>query len=298
MSSCDFEIIGKSVKDMYGTSMGKVVGTITAIDGSIDTVGIDCGSDVLKQVPYEQLVVKDEVVIFIPKWRLESHRLLRSKELALRRLKALMNLSAENDEMREDADLIHEKYKSQLTSLNEKENNIKETLDKRLTELDEQLKSVKMFLFDAKVQFSSDEITEPKFDSIKSQTAEIIERITHEKAEIMSIQRRIGDLALDDIHTETPKQQIEESAKSFLESASSDEEEVQVTLPEVPAPEEPTSEDSVPEESVPENIPELTAPKAESRDAVHNYATIIGQQNPKTQITEEQTDWLARMEAQ
>lgn len=291
MSGDDSEIIGKPVKDMYGTSMGKVVGTITAIDGSIDTVGIDCGSDVLKQVPYEQLVVKDEVVIFIPKWRLESHRLLRSKELALRRLKALMNLSNENDEMKEDADMIHEKYKSQLTSLNEKENAIKETLDKRLGELDEQLKSVKMFLFDAKVQFNSDEITESKFDSIRSQTAEIIERITHEKAEIMNIQRRISDLALDDIHTESPKQQIEESAKSFLESTSSDDE-VQTILPEVPAPEEST------EDVAQENVPQLTAQKSESRDAIHNYATIIGNQNPKTEITEEQTDWLARMEAQ
>jgi hypothetical protein len=299
MSSHDSEIIGKPVKDMYGTSMGKVVGTITAIDGSIDTVGIDCGSDVLKQVPFEQLVVKDEIVIFIPKWRLESHRLLRAKELALRRLKALINLSAENDEMKEDAELIHEKYKSQLTSLNEKENEIKATLDKRITELDEQLKSVKMFLFDARVQFSSDEINESKFDSIKSQTAEIIERITHEKSEIISIQRRIADLALDDIHTETPRQQIEESAKSFLESAS-DDEEVQSILPEVPESEDPAPE--VEAEIEPEmtaaDLPEITAPKSESRDAVHNYATIISNQNPKTEIIKEQTDWLARMEAQ
>ncbi|MBI2005946.1 MAG: CdvA-like protein [Nitrosopumilales archaeon] len=93
-------------------------------------------------------MVKEDVVIFIPKWRLDSHRLLRSKELALRRLKALMNLSAENEEMKEDAGLIHEKYKTQLQSLNETEVKIKNTLDKRKAELDEHLKSVKMFLFD------------------------------------------------------------------------------------------------------------------------------------------------------
>ncbi|MBI2007076.1 MAG: CdvA-like protein, partial [Nitrosopumilales archaeon] len=158
---------------------------------------MDCGSDVLKQVPFEQLVVKEDVVIFIPKWRLDSHRLLRSKELALRRLKALMNLSAENEEMKEDAGLIHEKYKTQLQSLNETEAKIKNTLDKRKAELDEHLKSVKMFLFDAKVQFNSDEIAQSKFDSIKSQTAEIMERISHEKAEILNIQQRIADLSLD-----------------------------------------------------------------------------------------------------
>ena len=44
MTNDDIEIIGKNVKDMYGTFMGKVVGTITEIDGSIQSVGIDCGS--------------------------------------------------------------------------------------------------------------------------------------------------------------------------------------------------------------------------------------------------------------
>lgn len=280
MSSDEIEIVGKSVKDMYGTSMGKVVGTITAIDGSIDTVGIDCGSDVLKQVPFEQLVVKEDVVIFIPKWRLDSHRLLRSKELALRRLKALMNLSAENEEMKEDAGLIHEKYKTQLQSLNETEAKIKNTLDKRKAELDEHLKSVKMFLFDAKVQFNSDEIAQSKFDSIKSQTAEIMERISHEKAEILNIQQRIADLSLDDLPTETPKQQIEESAQSYLESAK-DEAPV-VALPEVPQNVEAQSE-------VPRDV--------ETRDAVHNYACIIAQQNKKPDDTEP-GDWLTRMQAQ
>jgi len=33
MTNVDIEIIGKNVKDMYGTFMGKVIGTITEIDG-------------------------------------------------------------------------------------------------------------------------------------------------------------------------------------------------------------------------------------------------------------------------
>ena len=44
MTNDDIKIIGKHVKDMYGTFMGKVIGTITEIDGSIQSVGIDCGS--------------------------------------------------------------------------------------------------------------------------------------------------------------------------------------------------------------------------------------------------------------
>jgi len=285
MPAEEINLTGKSVKDMYGSFMGKVIGTITAIDGSIDTVGIDCGSGELKQVPFEQLVTKEDVVIYIPNWRLESHRLLRSKELALRRLRALMSLSSENDEMKEDAEIIHEKYKSQLTTLNEKEQEIKATLEQRLCEIDSQLKTVKMFLFDAKVQFNSDEIDESKYDSVRSQTSEITERINHEKAEIMSIQTKISDLSLD-IDTETQEKQIEESAKSYLDSETGEQEteraeEVEMILP--PAPE---SEPAEPE----------------SQAAVHCVPVIAnnagGAMPLESTPKEEDNDWLSRMEAQ
>ena len=81
MSNNDVCMIGMPVKDMYGALMGKVLATSTDIDGSIQTVGINCGSEGLKQIQHEQLVVKSEVVIFIPKWRLDSQRLLKEKEL-------------------------------------------------------------------------------------------------------------------------------------------------------------------------------------------------------------------------
>ena len=72
MPENDIVMIGKPVKDMYGASMGKVLGTTTEIDGTIQTVGINCGSEGLKEIPYQQLVVQPDVVIFIPQWRLEA----------------------------------------------------------------------------------------------------------------------------------------------------------------------------------------------------------------------------------
>ena len=62
MPQDDIDIIGKNVKDMYGTFMGKVIGTITDIDGSIQTVGVDCGSQGLQQIQFDQLVSQGDVV--------------------------------------------------------------------------------------------------------------------------------------------------------------------------------------------------------------------------------------------
>ena len=49
---------------MYGSLVGTTVGMLTDIDGSVHTVGVDCGHSGLMQ----KLVVQDNVIIFIPKW--------------------------------------------------------------------------------------------------------------------------------------------------------------------------------------------------------------------------------------
>jgi len=44
MSEEKLAFVGKQVKDIYGTFIGRVVGIITEIDGEIESVGVDCGS--------------------------------------------------------------------------------------------------------------------------------------------------------------------------------------------------------------------------------------------------------------
>src|SRR5919198_2873962 len=104
MSELKLEFMGKQVKDMYGTFVGKVVGMITDSDGSIESIGVDCGSGGLKQLAYEQLLVQGDYVIFIPKWRLDTQKLLRQKTLTLTRVKALQDIVVENDSMKDDAE--------------------------------------------------------------------------------------------------------------------------------------------------------------------------------------------------
>ncbi|EGP93485.1 hypothetical protein MY1_0722 [Nitrosarchaeum koreense MY1] len=256
--------------------MGKVIGTITDIDGSIQSVGVDCGAQGLQQIAYEQLVVQGSVVIFIPKWRLDSQRLLREKQLTLRRLKALIDIVSENDDMKEDAEIIHEKYKSKLESLDELENKIKSKLDARQAALEEQLKSTKMLLFDAKVQYKSNEISENTFETVKSCATELIEHVTHESAEISNVKRRIADLDAEVITVTTPpKKEIQESAVSYLGN-SEQEQLVQSILPEAPTDPVIHSEATRADETE-SHLP--TPPKEVKKETSHY------------------DDWLGRMEA-
>ena len=124
--------MGKQVKDMYGTFMGKVVGMVTDSDGSIESVCVDCGSGGLKQLTFEQLLVQRDYIIYIPKWRLDTQKLLRQKNLILKRIKALQDIVTENDLMKDDAELVYIKYEKRLRVLEEEEKSLNEKLQIRL----------------------------------------------------------------------------------------------------------------------------------------------------------------------
>ena len=288
MTNDDIEIIGKNVKDMYGAFMGKIVGTITDIDGSIQSIGVDCSFQGLQQIQYEQIVVQNDAVIFIPKWRLDSQRLIREKQLTLRRLKALIDIVSENDHMKADAEIIHEKYKSKLVRLDETESEIKAKLEERATELEEESKSAKMLLFDAKVQCKSNEISETTFDTVKSCTNEVIERVSHELAEIKNVKSRIADLELEVQEITAPSQpNVQELALSYLQTPES-QQVVQTILPEAPIVSTPKSSEPIRAETLP--IPESPTKSEVSAEF----------QEPPKQVTTEtpkdnDNDWLARM---
>ena len=292
MTNNDTEIIGKNVKDMYGTFMGKVIGTLTEIDGSIQSVGIDCGSQGLQQIQYEQLVVQGETVIFIPKWRLDSQRLIREKQLTLRRLGALMDIVSENDDMKADAEIIHEKYKSKLASLDEMECEIKSKLEERLIELDTQMKSAKMLSFDAKVQFKSNEISEATFETVKSCTTEVINHVTHEQSEISNVKSRITDLELEvQKITTLAEVDIQESAVSYLET-NEPQQVVQTILPEAP-----TQPIVTPSEPIEAQVSPIPEPPTAS-EVTFTFPDPPQQVKSETSKDDNDNDWLARMEAQ
>jgi hypothetical protein len=204
MSELKLEFVGKQVKDMYGTFMGKVVGIITDTDGSIESVGVDCGSAGLKQLPYEQLLVQGDYVIFIPRWRLDAQKLLRQKNLTLQRIRGLQDIVAENDLMKDDAELVYLKYEKRLHDLVDNEKSVNEELQARLNELDTENRSIKTVLFDAKLQFRSNEITEDAYQQISTHTNELIERISIEKSEINSVKMKLAQQTLENIAL-TPK---------------------------------------------------------------------------------------------
>ena len=199
MSELKLEFVGKQVKDMYGTHIGKVIGLVTDIDGSIESVGVDCGSVGLKQLPYEQLLVQGDYVIYIPRWRMDAQKLVRQKSLTLKRIKALQDLVADNDQMKSDAEIVYLKYENRLRALEGEEHGVINTLKSRLEELDSQAASIKTVVFDAKLQYRSNDMTEETYQQVNMNANELLGHINLEKEEISNFLTRISQHTVDDI---------------------------------------------------------------------------------------------------
>ena len=282
MTKNEAVIIGRQVKDMYGTLVGKVLGTLTDIDGSIQTVGVDCGSEGLKQIQREQLVFQEDIVIYVPKWRVQAQKFMREKGLTLRRINALADIVSENGEMKDDTDVIHNKYKSKLATLDQIESKIKSEFLVRLGEIEDQEKMVKEILFDAKVQIKSEEITEPTFTTIQMHAKNILERFSHEKTEIENVQKRIDDLTLEHSESiENPKQYIQQSAMTYLDSSTGIQQQTfdqpMSTLPE-------------PESTLPE-------PPVECANS-HTPTPTTNSIDSDVSSQPDESDWLSRMESE
>ena len=306
MTKNEAVIIGRQVKDMYGTLVGKVLGTLTDIDGSVQTVGVDCGSEGLKQIQYEQLVLQEDVVIYIPKWRLQAQKFLREKGLTIRRINALEDIVSENGEMKDDAEIIHNKYKSKLASLDQIESKIKTELLVRSGEIEDQEKVVKEILFDAKVQIKSEEITEPTFGTIQTHANNILERFSHEKDEIAKVQNRIDDLSSKHSESiENPKQYIQQSAMTYLDSPTGTQSQTfDQPMSTSPEPESTSPESTSPESTLPEpesTLPEpestLPEPPVECADS-HTPVSTANSNDSDVSSQPDESDWLSRMESE
>jgi hypothetical protein len=101
--------------------------------------------------------------------------------------------------MKGDAELVHIKYEKRLHAIEEDEKSINEKLQARLNELEAESKSIKAVLFDAKLQYRSNEITEEIYQQISIYTNELLEHINLESAEINNVKAKLSKQTLENI---------------------------------------------------------------------------------------------------
>ncbi|MGH9990464.1 MAG: CdvA-like protein, partial [Nitrososphaera sp.] len=98
-------------------------------------------------------------------------------------------------------ELVYIKYEKKLHELDETGKQVNDKLNARLSELDLEVKNIKSILFDAKLQFRSNEMKEETYQQVKVQTDELIEHINNERSEIDNVKEKLTTQTLENTVT-------------------------------------------------------------------------------------------------
>ena len=104
------------------------------------------------------------------------------------------------------------KYEKKLVELEGMEKQVNDTLNSRIGELDAEARNIKAVLFDAKLQFRSNEMKEETYQQIKVQTDELIEQINNEKTEIGNVRTKLAAQTIENISAATAAPAVEAAA--------------------------------------------------------------------------------------
>jgi hypothetical protein len=113
--------------------------------------------------------------------------------------------------MKDDAEVLHLIYEKRLVDLESNEQDVVNTLNSRLRELDVQSTTIKTIIFDAKLQYRSNDIVEETYVQINTNSTELLDRIQLEKDEINSFLSRITQPYSEIVSNESEDKNISQS---------------------------------------------------------------------------------------
>jgi hypothetical protein len=113
--------------------------------------------------------------------------------------------------MKDDAEVLHLIYEKRLVDLESNEQDVVNTLNSRLRELEIQSTTIKTIIFDAKLQYRSNDIVEETYLQINTNSTELLDRIQLEKDEINSFLSRITQPYSEIVSNESEDKNISQS---------------------------------------------------------------------------------------
>jgi len=176
--------IGRTVKDSYGKSLGRLVGVTSDIKGCVDSISVELGHGEFENFPTRQVSTNGVTLIVHQEWSVEADELTKELDLLRRRDHALDELYSSGDIEEAAYKRLKEEYrKAREDLLNRAEATIKKLAD-RSQRLDEQTKLIQSIMANNKMQYTSGEIGEEEYCLANEAIQEGLNRFSSERKNI------------------------------------------------------------------------------------------------------------------
>jgi hypothetical protein len=187
-------ILGRSISNQYGATIGRIVGILTDVRSQVTSVEVELGNGQFLNCPSSRLVVDERGIKLLDDWKLEADNLRTEFELAVKRMQALSDLHRQGDIQPDIYEDFHRNHDSNLNELETRRENLTKKLSLVDAELDHQIRELEMFLATNKMQLASGEIDPQAYKIAVDSIENGLDRAFSAKRDIEQISINIASL--------------------------------------------------------------------------------------------------------
>ncbi|HWQ17102.1 MAG TPA: CdvA-like protein [Sulfolobales archaeon] len=155
--------LGSKVRDPYGRILGVLSSIYSDVDGSVTGIEIMREDGYLSYIPSERVNVSPETLIVLPEWRVEAIKVEQQLDRARKRARALEELFSSKEMGSQAYEEMKKSLEATLSRLREKAKSVRNTLRKRLGELEDEILHIDKAINHLKLGYTSGEIGEQRF---------------------------------------------------------------------------------------------------------------------------------------
>lgn len=151
-------LLGHSVIDTYGRSLGKVIGIERNAFGELESVQVEAAGGQIAIAKARQIALTPKSITLTPEWKLESEEIISELTILRRRIGALESLK---DAKEIDNEIYSELVESQKQGYLEKvkvAEALANSIKRRLSEVKDNMSSLTRYLVNAKLDNKSGEL--------------------------------------------------------------------------------------------------------------------------------------------
>ena len=151
-------LLGRSVNDVYGRLLGRVIGIERNPFGEMEGVQVEATGGIILTAKARQMALTPKTITISPEWKLESEDIISELTLLRKRVGALESLK---DSREIDGEIYSELLESQKTGYLDKvklATALVDTMRSKLGEITGQITSLTRYLINAKLDHKSGEL--------------------------------------------------------------------------------------------------------------------------------------------
>ena len=187
-------LLGKSISDVYGRSLGRIIGVNRNQFGEMEGLEVESSGGNVIDIPSKSIMLTPKMVTATPEWKVDAHELSGEIATVKRRIVALEGLRDKGDVDREIYEELLEAQRSGYLSKVKQTEALVGALRAKLERTNNQLTSLTKHLVNAKLDYQSGEIDEASMKLAVGSIEPSLKPLIAEKNDLSSTLKTLEDL--------------------------------------------------------------------------------------------------------